>query len=68
MKNFLYFEGMNVVEEAMKVWTTLIYISNIAALWWDRKHDEIAKGACEIDNWTSLKRVKEAILLRECHL
>ncbi|XP_022844753.1 uncharacterized protein LOC111367889 [Olea europaea var. sylvestris] len=61
MENFLwqmevYFDGINIVEAAMKVQTTSMYLSDIVALWWRRKHDEIARGACKFDTWDKFKR------------
>jgi archaellum component FlaC len=61
VENFLwqmevYFEGVNLIDEAMKVRTATMYLSDTASLWWRRKHADIEKGACQIDTWEMFKK------------
>ncbi|XP_015941749.1 uncharacterized protein LOC107467224 [Arachis duranensis] len=61
VENFLwqmerYFEGQGVVEEAIKVRTTALYLSDNATLWWRRKCVDMEKGTCNITTWKDFKR------------
>ncbi|XP_022882220.1 uncharacterized protein LOC111399181 [Olea europaea var. sylvestris] len=52
----IYFEGVNILDEATKVRTSTMYLTDTAALWWRRKHADIEKGACRIDSWDDFKK------------
>ncbi|XP_022872717.1 uncharacterized protein LOC111391700 [Olea europaea var. sylvestris] len=52
----IYFEGVNILDEATTVRTSTMYLTDTAALWWRRKHADIEKGACRIDSWDDFKR------------
>ncbi|XP_072083760.1 uncharacterized protein [Arachis hypogaea] len=61
VENFLwqmerYFEGQGVVEEAIKVRTAALYLSDNATLWWRRKCVDMEKGTCNIATWEDFKR------------
>lgn len=55
-----YFEGANIVDEAQKVRTSTLYLTDTAALWWRRKHAEIESGTSRIDTWEDLKKELKA--------
>ncbi|QHO25559.1 uncharacterized protein DS421_12g382090 [Arachis hypogaea] len=61
VENFLwqmerYFEGQGVVEEAIKVRTAALYLSDNATLWWRRKCVDMENGTCNIATWEDFKR------------
>lgn len=61
VENFLwqmevYFEGVNLIDEAMKVRTAFMYLTYMASLWWHRKDAVVENGACRIDTWDEFKR------------
>ncbi|XP_057755441.1 uncharacterized protein LOC130974589 [Arachis stenosperma] len=61
VENFLwqmerYFEGQGVVEEAIKVRTAALYLSDNATLWWRRKCVDMENGTCNITTWEDFKR------------
>ncbi|XP_022864502.1 uncharacterized protein LOC111384459 [Olea europaea var. sylvestris] len=61
VENFLwqmevYFEGVNLVNETMKVRTASMYLTDTASLWWRRKHADVEHGASRIDTWDEFKR------------
>ena len=53
LDNFLwhmkrYFEAIALTDEATKVCTTNLYLTDNATLWWHRRFAEIEKGTCTI--------------------
>ena len=61
LDNFLwhmerYFEAITLTDEAVKVRTAMLYLTNNATLWWRRRFLEIEKGTCTIDTWANFKR------------
>ena len=61
LDNFLwhmerYFEGIALTDEATKVRTATLYLTDIATLWWRRRFLEIQRGTCTIDTWADFKR------------
>lgn len=51
VENFLwqievYFEGVNILEEGMKVRIATMYLSDTAELWWRRKLVEVESHCC----------------------
>ena len=61
LDNFLwhmerYFEAITLTDEAMKVRTATLYLTDNATLWWRRRFMEIEKGTCTIDTWAEFKR------------
>ncbi|KAE8663644.1 hypothetical protein F3Y22_tig00112925pilonHSYRG00094 [Hibiscus syriacus] len=51
-----YFEGIDLNDEAAKVKTAALYLSDTAMLWWRRKHTDIERGACRLDTWDEFKK------------
>ncbi|KAE8668158.1 hypothetical protein F3Y22_tig00112344pilonHSYRG00099 [Hibiscus syriacus] len=51
-----YFKGIGLNDEAAKVKTAALYLSDIAMLWWRRKHADIERGACRLDTWDEFKK------------
>ena len=51
-----YFEAIALMDEATKVHTTTIYLTNNATIWWHRSFCDIEKGTCTIDTWDVFKR------------
>ncbi|KAK3009781.1 hypothetical protein RJ639_014299 [Escallonia herrerae] len=51
-----YFEGASIMDEKAKVRTATLYLTDTAALWWRRKHNDIEKGLCTIDTWDVFKK------------
>ena len=61
LDNFLwhmerYFEVIALTDEAEKVHTATLYLTDNATLWWRRRFLEIEKGTCTIDTWADFKR------------
>ena len=61
LDNFLwhmerYFEAIALVDEAAKVRTATLYLTDNATLWWCRRFLEMEKGTCTIDTWADFKR------------
>jgi hypothetical protein len=50
-----YFEALGLTDEMAKVRTATLYLTNLAATWWRRKHAEIEKGTCAIKSWEEFK-------------
>ena len=51
-----YFEAIALTDEATKVRTATLYLTDNATLWWRRRFMEIEKGLCTIDTWADFKR------------
>ena len=51
-----YFEAIALIDEATKVRTATLYLTDNATLWWRRRFLEIEKGTCTIDTWADFKR------------
>ena len=56
VENFLwhlenYFTCNRVRSNENKINTTVLYLSEMAMMWWKRKEAEIGKGTCTIDTW-----------------
>ncbi|RVW94998.1 hypothetical protein CK203_040063 [Vitis vinifera] len=54
LDNFLwhmehYFEAITLTDEATKVCTASLYLTDNATLWWCRRFVDIEKGTCTID-------------------
>ena len=43
-------------DEATKVRTAILYLTNRATLWWRRRFANIEKGFCTIETWEDFKR------------
>ncbi|KAI3459096.1 hypothetical protein Pfo_015759 [Paulownia fortunei] len=61
VENFLwhmerYFEGLNLIDEASRVRTATLYLTDTAILWWRRKHADIERGTCRVDTWEDFKK------------
>ncbi|RVW66445.1 hypothetical protein CK203_065191 [Vitis vinifera] len=61
LDNFLwhmerYFEAIALMDEATKVRTATLYLTDNATLWWCRRFADIERGTCTIDTWDAFKR------------
>nr|CAN67852.1 hypothetical protein VITISV_020215 [Vitis vinifera] len=61
LDNFLwhmehYFKAIALTNEATKVRTTTLYLTDNATLWWSRRFADIEKGTCTIDTWDAFRR------------
>ena len=61
LDNFLwhmerYFEAIALMDEATKVRTATLYLTDNATLWWRRRFADIERGTCTIDTWDAFKR------------
>ena len=61
LDNFLwhmerYFEVIALTDEATKVRTAILYLTNRATLWWRRRFANMEKGICTIEMWEDFKR------------
>ncbi|RVW62237.1 hypothetical protein CK203_064477 [Vitis vinifera] len=61
LDNFLwhmerYFEAIALMDEATKVRTMTLYVTDNATLWWCRRFSDIERGTCTIDTWDAFKR------------
>ncbi|RVW57489.1 Formin-like protein 6 [Vitis vinifera] len=61
LDNFLwhmerYFEAITLTDEATKVRTATLYLTDNATLWWRRRFADIERGTCTIDTWDAFKR------------
>ena len=52
----LYFEAIALTNEATKVRTTTLYLTNKATLWWRQRFANIEKEKCTIDTWDAFKQ------------
>ena len=50
------FEAIALTDEATKVRTATLYLTDNDALWWRRRFMDIEKGICTIDTWAYFKR------------
>ena len=61
-----YFEAIALTDEATKVRTATLYLTDNATLWWRRRFLEIEKGTCTIDTWEDFKReIKKQFYLED---
>ncbi|KAK3007394.1 hypothetical protein RJ639_016095 [Escallonia herrerae] len=51
-----YFKGASIKDKKAKVRTAILYLTDMATLWWHRKHNDIEKGLCTIDTWDVFKK------------
>ncbi|RVW49005.1 hypothetical protein CK203_081011 [Vitis vinifera] len=51
-----YFEAIALTDEATKVRTATLYLTDNATLWWRRRFADIERGTCTIDTWDAFKR------------
>ncbi|XP_062075961.1 uncharacterized protein LOC133780099 [Humulus lupulus] len=51
-----YFEATNITDEAVKIRTSAMYLSDTAMLWWRRRHGEIGRKLCVMDSFEDFKR------------
>ena len=51
-----YSESLNLVDDATKVRTASLFLSDNAMLWWRRKHADKERGLCTIETWDDFKR------------
>ena len=51
----LYFKAIILTNEAAKVHTMTLYLTDNATLWWCQRFANIEKGTCTIDTWDSFK-------------
>ncbi|RVX06627.1 hypothetical protein CK203_029525 [Vitis vinifera] len=61
LDNFLwhmerYFEAIALTDEATKVRTATLYLTDTATLWWRRRFADMEKGICTIEMWEDFKR------------
>ncbi|KAJ9692901.1 hypothetical protein PVL29_011823 [Vitis rotundifolia] len=61
LDNFLwhmerYFEAIALIDEAAKVRTATLYLTDTATLWWRRRFADMEKGTCTIETWEDFKR------------
>ncbi|RVW76416.1 hypothetical protein CK203_056599 [Vitis vinifera] len=61
LDNFLwhmerYFEAIALTDEATKVRTTTLYLTDTATLWWHRRFSHVEKYICTIETWKDFKR------------
>ncbi|XP_070049762.1 uncharacterized protein [Nicotiana tomentosiformis] len=66
MENFLchlenYFRHDKVKDDEAKINTIVLYLSDIAALWWRRKCVDMEKGLCKIETWEQFKKLKKQL-------
>lgn len=60
VENFLwhsenYFKCNKVRSDDTKINTAVLYLTEMAMLWWKREESEIEKGLCAIDTWEQFK-------------
>ena len=51
-----YFEAIALTDEATKIRTATLYLTDNATLWWHRRLANIKKVTCTIDTWDAFKR------------
>ncbi|RVW50560.1 hypothetical protein VitviT2T_002213 [Vitis vinifera] len=61
LDNFLwhmerYFEAIALTDEAAKVRTATLYLTDTATLWWRRRFADMEKGICTIETWEDFKK------------
>ncbi|RVW80510.1 hypothetical protein CK203_052877 [Vitis vinifera] len=61
LDNFLwhmerYFEAIALTDEATKVRTATLYLTDTATLWWRRRFADMEKGICTIETWEDFRR------------
>nr|CAN82111.1 hypothetical protein VITISV_002744 [Vitis vinifera] len=61
LDNFLwhmerYFEAIALTDEATKVRTATLYLTDTATLWWRRRFADMEKDICTIETWEDFKR------------
>ncbi|RVW34490.1 hypothetical protein CK203_110300 [Vitis vinifera] len=61
LDNFLwhmerYFEAIALTDEAAKVRTATLYLTDTTTLWWRRRFVDMEKGICTIETWEEFKR------------
>ena len=62
----LYFEAIALTDEATKVRTTTLYLTNKATLWWRQRFANIEKEMCTIDTWDAFKqKIKKQFYLND---
>ena len=60
-----YFKCMRVRSDVNKINTVVLYLSELAMLWWKRKESDIAKGTCALNTWEQFRvEFKKAFLPR----
>ena len=50
-----YFRCNRVRSDASKINTVVLFLSDVAMLWWKRKDAEIERGTCTIDTWEQFR-------------
>ena len=68
LDNFLwhmerYFEAIALTDEATKVHTVTLYLTNNATLWWHKRFANIEKDMCTIDTWDALQEGNQKAIL-----
>ncbi|WJZ92588.1 hypothetical protein VitviT2T_011574 [Vitis vinifera] len=61
LDNFLwhmerYFEAIVLTDEAAKVRTATLYLTDTTTLWWRRRLADMEKGICTIEMWENFRR------------
>ncbi|XP_048228420.1 uncharacterized protein LOC125369605 [Ricinus communis] len=61
INNFLwnlerYFDAVGIVDDATKVKSISLYLSDIATVWWRRRCEDVKKGLCTINTWDDFGR------------
>ncbi|ERN14638.1 hypothetical protein AMTR_s00038p00194660 [Amborella trichopoda] len=51
-----FFEAMSLVDERAKVHNATMCLTDVATLWWRRRHADMEWGSCTINTWDDLKR------------
>ncbi|XP_068666698.1 uncharacterized protein [Aristolochia californica] len=61
LENFLwqmeqYFKATKISEEALKVDTATMYLTDDAMLWWRRRYGDVTEGRCTIATWEDFRK------------
>ena len=51
-----YFKAIALTDEATKVRTATLYLTDTITLWWCRRFANMEKGICTIETWEDFKR------------
>ena len=51
-----YFKAITLTDEADKVRTATLYLTDTATLWWHRRLADMEKDICTIETWEDFKK------------
>ena len=51
-----YFDAVGIVDEATKVKSVSLYLSDVATMWWRHRCEDAKRGPCTIDTWDDFVR------------